>query len=65
MVAQVRTVAFHGVEVVEVETQVTIASGLPAFTIVGRFREKGHRLARSDFSGKMLLPTPWIVNSDG
>jgi magnesium chelatase family protein len=28
-------VAFHGVEVVEVETQVTIASGLPAFTVVG------------------------------
>src|SRR6201987_2101938 len=35
MVAKVRTVAFHGVEVIEVETQVTIASGLPAFTIVG------------------------------
>jgi magnesium chelatase family protein len=35
MVARVRTVAFHGVEVIEVETQVTIASGLPAFTVVG------------------------------
>src|SRR5262249_23176980 len=35
MVARVRTVAFHGVEVIEVETQVTIASGLPAFTGVG------------------------------
>jgi magnesium chelatase family protein len=35
MVALVRTVAFHGVEVIEVETQVTIASGLPAFTVVG------------------------------
>src|SRR5229473_1148970 len=35
MFARVRTVAFHGVEVIEVETQVTIASGLPAFTIVG------------------------------
>jgi magnesium chelatase family protein len=33
MVARVRTVAFHGVEVIEVE--VTIASGLPAFTVVG------------------------------
>jgi magnesium chelatase family protein len=31
----VRTVAFHGVEVIEVEAQVTIASGLPAFTVVG------------------------------
>ena len=27
--------AFHGVEVIEVETQVTIVSGLPAFTVVG------------------------------
>ena len=35
MVARVRTVAFHGVEVIDVETQVTIASGLPAFTVVG------------------------------
>ena len=35
MVARVRTVAFLGVEVVDVETQVTIAAGLPAFTIVG------------------------------
>jgi magnesium chelatase family protein len=35
MVARVRTVAFHGVEVIEVETQVTIAAGLPAFTVVG------------------------------
>ena len=35
MAAQVCTVAFHGIEVIEVETQVTITSGLPAFTIVG------------------------------
>jgi magnesium chelatase family protein len=35
MVARVRTVAFQGVDVIEVETQVTIASGLPAFTVVG------------------------------
>ena len=35
MAAQVRTVAFHGIEVIEVETQVTIASGLPAFAVVG------------------------------
>jgi magnesium chelatase family protein len=35
MVARVRTVALHGVEVIEVEAQVTIASGLPAFTVVG------------------------------
>ena len=35
MVARVRTVAFHGVEVVEVEVQATIAAGLPAFALVG------------------------------
>ena len=35
MVARVRTVAFSGVEVIDVDTQVTIASGLPAFNVVG------------------------------
>ena len=35
MVARVRTVAFLGVEVGDIETQVTIAAGLRAFTIVG------------------------------
>ena len=35
MVARVNTVAFQGIEVVPVEAQVTIASGLPAFTVVG------------------------------
>ena len=35
MVARVRTVAFSGVEVVDVEAQVTITAGLPAFAVVG------------------------------
>jgi magnesium chelatase family protein len=35
MVARVNTVAFQGVEVVEVDVQVQMASGLPAFTVVG------------------------------
>src|SRR5438046_10487426 len=35
MVGRIRTVAFSGVEVVDVETQVTITSGLPAFAVVG------------------------------
>jgi magnesium chelatase family protein len=35
MVARVRTVAFHGVDVIDVETQVTITPGLPAFAVVG------------------------------
>ena len=35
MVAHVNTVAFHGVDVVDVDVQVQMSSGLPAFTIVG------------------------------
>src|SRR5712675_562353 len=35
MVARVRTVAFSGVDVVDVEAQVTITPGLPAFAVVG------------------------------
>ena len=35
MVARVRTVAFSGIEVVDVEVQVTITAGLPAFAVVG------------------------------
>jgi magnesium chelatase family protein len=35
VVARVRTVAFSGIEVLEVEAQVTITAGLVAFTVVG------------------------------
>ncbi|MBV9554200.1 MAG: YifB family Mg chelatase-like AAA ATPase [Alphaproteobacteria bacterium] len=35
MVARIRTVAFHGVEVIDVEAQVTFVPGLPAFHVVG------------------------------
>ncbi len=35
MVAHVSTVAFQGIEVRDVDVQVHIASGLPAFTVVG------------------------------
>ena len=35
MVARVATVAFTGIDVKEVDVQVRIANGLPAFTIVG------------------------------
>ena len=35
MVSQINTVSFQGVEVRPVDVQVQIASGLPAFTIVG------------------------------
>jgi magnesium chelatase family protein len=35
LVSRVRTVAFQGIDVVPVEAQVVIASGLPAFNVVG------------------------------
>lgn len=35
MVARVATVAFRGIEVIDVDVQVQIAGGLPAFTVVG------------------------------
>jgi magnesium chelatase family protein len=35
MVAEVKTVAFQGMDVRDIDVQVQIASGLPAFTIVG------------------------------
>lgn len=35
MVARVNTVAFQGIEVLDVDVQVQMASGLPAFTVVG------------------------------
>lgn len=35
MVARVHTVAFHGIEVRDIEVQVQLAGGLPAFSIVG------------------------------
>ena len=35
MVAHVNTVAFRGIDVVDVDVQVQMSSGLPAFTIVG------------------------------
>jgi magnesium chelatase family protein len=35
MVARARTVAFQGIEVVDVDVQVQMASGMPVFTVVG------------------------------
>ncbi|GAB5469266.1 MAG: YifB family Mg chelatase-like AAA ATPase [Rhodospirillales bacterium] len=35
MVARVATVAFHGIEVVDVDVQVQVSAGLPSFTVVG------------------------------
>ena len=35
MVARVNTVAFHGIKVLDVDVQVQISGGIPAFTVVG------------------------------
>jgi magnesium chelatase family protein len=35
MVARVNTVAFHGIQVLDVDVQVQISGGIPAFTVVG------------------------------
>ena len=35
MQSRINTVAFNGLEILDVDLQVQIASGLPAFTIVG------------------------------
>ncbi len=35
MVAHIRTVAFHGIETVDVDVQVQMTGGMPAFSIVG------------------------------
>ena len=35
VVARINTVAFQGVEILEVDVQVQIVSGVPAFTVVG------------------------------
>lgn len=35
MVARIKTVAFRGIDVVDVDVQVQVSNGLPAFTIVG------------------------------
>ena len=35
MVAHINTVAFQGIEALDVDVQVSISSGLPSFTIVG------------------------------
>ena len=35
MIARIQSVAFQGIQVVNVDVQVQVSSGLPAFTIVG------------------------------
>ena len=35
MVSKIRTVAFRGIDVLDIDVEVQIAGGLPAFNIVG------------------------------
>jgi len=35
MVARINTVAFQGIDVVDIDVQVQMAAGMPAFTVVG------------------------------
>ena len=48
MVARVNTVAFRGIDVIDVDAQVQMAAGLPAFTWSGLpiFHMRGLRLGR-------------------
>src|SRR3974390_2175537 len=65
MVAKVRTVAFQGVEVIEVEAQVTIAAGLPAFLVVGlpdkAVAESRERVRAALTSMGLALPARRII----
>ena len=64
MVAQVSTVAFEGISVLDVDVQVQVSNGLPAFTIVGlpdkavaesRLRPAGNRPLRQRLPGSADL----------
>jgi magnesium chelatase family protein len=46
-VARLRTVAFSGIEVKDVDVQIQISAGPPAFTIVGLPDKGGRRIARA------------------
>ena len=65
MVAHVTTVAFEGVETTEVDVQVQIAPGLPAFTIVGlpdkAVAESRERVRAAIHSLGLALPPKKII----
>ena len=67
MVARVNTVAFQGMRVIDVDVQVQMASGLPAFTVVGlpdkAVTESRERVrAALDAMGLALPPSRITVN---
>jgi magnesium chelatase family protein len=65
MVSHVKTVAFEGIEAMAIEVQVQIASGLPAFTIVGlpdkAVAESRERVRAALASIGLALPAKKII----
>jgi len=65
MVAQVNTVAFEGISVLDVNVQVQVSSGLPAFTIVGlpdkAVAESRERVRAALHAMGLALPTRRIT----
>ncbi len=69
MVAHVNTVAFHGIEARNVDVQVHIAAGLPAFTVVGlpdkAVGESRERVRAALGALGLALPPKRIILIDG
>jgi magnesium chelatase family protein len=65
MVARIRTVAFQGIDCLEIEVQVQMASGLPAFTLVGlpdkAVGESRERVRAAITSLGLALPSRRII----
>lgn len=65
MLSRVKTVAFNGLEILDVEVQVQILSGMPAFTIVGlpdkAVAESRERIRAALFSLGLKLPAKRIT----
>ena len=65
MVARIHTVAFHGIEVLDIDVQVQISSGLVAFTIVGlpdkTIAESRERIRSALYTLGLSLPAKRIT----
>ena len=65
MVARTNTVAFQGIDVLDVDVQVQTASGLPAFTVVGlpdkAVAESRERVRAAFHAMGLSLPTDRIT----
>ena len=65
MLSRVKTIAFNGLEIIDVELQVQISSGMPSFTIVGlpdkTVAESRERIRAAFFSTGIKLPPSRIT----